>query len=544
VEEPLFPKGYGSDAVSVSPKRRSNGRASGAPDVVPLASRNPDSRLKIKTLGELGVIAQELRATGKEIALCHGVFDLLHLGHVRHLKAGSEQAHVLMVTLTADQFVNKGPGRPVFSENIRAEMLASMDCVDYVAINDGPTAMAVLETIKPNVYVKGSDYENPDDDITGNIRAERTAVEENAGRIYFTRDMTFSSSSLINKYFDVYDPPLRAFLDRMRAEDAISSVFDLIESVKNMRVLIVGDAIIDEYRYVKPLGKTSKENIIATQFEDRETFAGGAFAAANHVANFCSEVEIVTAIGGADDYEHLIRNSLKPNVKLTAIKLEGRPTTRKLRFVDSNYMRKLFEVYFMDDQPSSLLDPLVAERASKYDVVIVTDFGHGIINRSTIDILCAESRFLAVNTQTNSANAGFNLISKYPRADYVCIDSPEARLAMADRFGDLSKIAAEHIPALVNCSNVVITQGSEGCIVYRPDVGACVVPAFTKTVVDTIGAGDAFLAVTSPLVAAGGHPELVGLVGNAVGAVKVGIVGHRSSVEKTPLLKYIGTLLK
>jgi len=532
------------DAGSIRLEARSNGKASGAPDAVPPTSIDAESQSKVKTLAELGEIAATLRAGGKQIALCHGVFDLLHLGHVRHLKAGREQGDVLMVTITADEFVNKGPGRPVFSENIRAEMLASMDCVDYVAINYGPTAKEVVESIKPSVYVKGSDYENADDDITGNIRAEREAVERNAGRVYFTRDITFSSTSLINKYFDVYDPPLRAFLERMRGEGALSNVLNLIESVKNMRVLIVGDAIIDEYRYVKPLGKTSKENIIATQFHDREIFAGGALAAANHVANFCAEVEVVTALGGIDNYESLIQGSLKPNVKLTAVKLDGRPTTRKVRFVDATYMRKLFEVYFMDDQPSNELDPLIAERASKYDVVIVTDFGHGIIGDSTVDLLCEKSRFLAVNTQTNAGNAGFNLITKYPRADYVCIDTPEARMAMGDRYGDLSTIASHEIPAIVDCDNVIITQGSAGCIVYRPDLGTSIIPAFTKTIVDTIGAGDAFLAVTSPLVAAGGNPEYVGLVGNAVGAIKVGIVGHRSSVEKIPLIKYIGTLLK
>jgi len=427
---------------------------------------------------------------------------------------------------------------------LRAEMLSNIDSVDYVAINYGPTAREVVEIVRPDVYVKGSDYENPQDDITGNITAERDAVEKHAGRIHFTRDITFSSSALLNRYFDVYDPPVRDFLSKLRARDALSNILKLIDSVSNMRVLVIGDAIIDEYRYVKPLGKTAKENIIAMHYLDREVFAGGALAAANHVADFCKEVEVITALGGADDYEPLIRSSLKPNVKLNAIRLADRPTTRKCRFVERMYMRKLFEVYFMSDEPSNALDPLIAERARDFDVVIVTDFGHGIINRSTIDIICEKSRFLAVNTQTNGANAGFNLVTKYPRADYVCIDSPEARLATGNRYGDLRAVASEQIPALLNCENVIITQGAEGCITFRPDVGTSIVPAFTKTVVDTIGAGDAFLAVTAPMVAAGGLPEYVGVIGNAVGAIKVGIAGHSRSVEKVPLIKYLTTLFK
>jgi sugar/nucleoside kinase (ribokinase family) len=284
--------------------------------------------------------------------------------------------------------------------------------------------------------------------------------------------------------------------------------------------------------------------MIATQFESREVFAGGVIAAANHVADFCAEVEIITVIGDSDEDEELIRSSVKPNVKLSIVRQANRPTTRKIRFVESGYMRKLFEVYQMDDAPTEALDALVADRAGRYDVTIAADFGHGAIVPSTIALLDENSRFLAVNTQSNSANAGYNLITKYPRADYICIDTPEARLAMSDRFTSIDRLVKEQLARRVPCEKIVVTQGSKGCLVYARGQGTRHIPVFTKTVVDTVGAGDAFLAVTSPLVAAGGDMELVGFVGNAVGAIKVGIVGHRTSVEKIPLLKYLTTLLK
>src|SRR5262249_13974735 len=135
------------------------------------------ARSKVKTVAELGEIARLARARGQTVALCHGVFDLLHLGHARHIEAARQEADVLIVTVTADKFVNKGPGRPIFPELLRAEMVASLGCVDWVGINYAPSAEPALETVIPNVYVKGTDYENPDEDVTGKIQIERNTVE-------------------------------------------------------------------------------------------------------------------------------------------------------------------------------------------------------------------------------------------------------------------------------------------------------------------------------------------------------------------------------
>ena len=289
--------------------------------------------------------------------------------------------------------------------------------------------------------------------------------------------------------------------------------------------------------------------MIATLLKDREIFAGGVIAAANHVASFCAEVEVITCLGDQDDYEQLVRDSLKPNVKLTVFHRNEAPTTTKTRFIESGYIRKLFEVYSMDDSPLEAtleadVNKAIVEKAKNSDVVIATDFGHGLIGNSTVQTLIEHAKFLAVNTQSNSANTGFNLVTKYQKADYVCIDAPEARLATVDKHSDVMEIAAEKLPEKIDCSRLIVTHGSHGCVTYDKAHGARRIPVFTKTTVDTVGAGDAFLAVTSPLVAAGGDMEHIGLVGNAVGAIKVGIIGHRHSVEKTPLMKYITTLLK
>ncbi|MBF0304287.1 MAG: adenylyltransferase/cytidyltransferase family protein [Alphaproteobacteria bacterium] len=509
------------------------------------------ARDKVKSLEQMAALAEAARNAGRRVVLAHGVFDLVHLGHIRHLEQAAAEGDILLVTLTADRHVNKGPGRPIFGEQLRAEMLAAVGFVTCVAINPTATAVEVLRQVKPDVYIKGSDYENPDEDITGKINDERTAVESHGGRIVFTRDITFSSSSLINRYLDVYDQPLRDFLHEMREQGGLGAIGELVNAVAGFRLLFVGETIIDEYQYVTVVGKSPKENMIATRFQGSEAFAGGVIAAANHAADFCREVEVVTVFGGqdADRAEEMVRAILKPNVRLTALRRPDTPTIRKSRFVDPIYVRKLFEVQFMNDSPlpkslTDELDKVIAEKAPHADATVVTDFGHGMIGRSTIDTLVKHARFLAVNAQSNSANMGFNLITRYPRADYVCIDAPEARLAVGERYADIADIASEVLPGRIDCPRIVITHGKDGCYAHQQGASLRCIPAFTKTVTDTMGAGDAFFAVTAPLAAAGGRMEHVGFVGNAAGAIKVGIIGHRQSVEKVPLMKFVTALLK
>ena len=510
----------------------------------------PESpRDKVRTLDEIGHIAEQLRSNGKIVVQAHGTFDLLHLGHVRHLEGARQLGDVLIVTVTADRFVNKGPGRPLFNAELRAEMLATLEYVDWVAINDAADSVNAINIIRPAIYIKGQDYQNPEGDITGKITLEREACETHGGRVHFTDEVMFSSTELINRHLNVFEPHIREHLDTLREDGGLNELLELIDSVRDYRVLVVGDAIIDEYQYVLPMHKTPKENMIATRYQDRELFAGGAFAAANHVASFCKQVDVVTCLGDFDDHEGLIRQSLRPNVGLRAFKRPGASTTLKRRFVDPSYMRKLFEVYIMNDEPLPAdlqreFDGAITGMAPEYDVVIAADFGHGLIAPSSIKALTKSSRFLAVNAQSNSANLGYNLITRYKRADYICIDAPEARLAVGDRHSTVGDIARRLLDDYIDCSKIIVTQGKHGCVTFERGGVVHTMPPFAKNVVDTIGAGDAFMAVTAPLVAAGAPIHRIGFVGNVVGALKVEIVGHRRPIEKSDLIRSIIGLLK
>jgi rfaE bifunctional protein nucleotidyltransferase chain/domain len=506
-------------------------------------------RDKIVALEELGMISRFLRASGKTVVQAHGTFDLLHIGHVRHLQAAKEQGDVLIVTLTADSFVNKGPGRPVFPEGLRAEMLASLEHVDWVAINHGADAVNAIGIIRPAVYIKGQDYQQPEGDVTGKIVAERDAVEAHGGKIHFTTEIVFSSTELINGHFNVYEPLVSNHLRGLRHSGALPEMLDLLERVRDYKVVLVGDAIIDEYQYVIPMGKPPKESVIAGRYQDHEVFAGGVFAAANHVASFCKSVEVVTCLGTYNGHEEVVRSSLKPNVRLHAMQRQGAPTTLKRRFVDPSNMRKLFEVYFMNDEPlieeqQLELSQLIAEIVPDADLVIATDFGHGLIGPPAVAALIEHSRFLAVNAQSNSANMGYNLVTKYPQADFVCIDAPEARMALSDRISPIGDLAQRIANERIECANVIVTQGKHGCVTFQRGGVAHTIPAVARRVIDTVGAGDAFLCVTSPLVAAGGPLDWIGFIGNVVGALKVEVVGHQKSIEKAALIKSLTALLK
>jgi bifunctional ADP-heptose synthase (sugar kinase/adenylyltransferase) len=166
-----------------------------------------------------------------------------------------------------------------------------------------------------------------------------------------------------------------------------------------------------------------------------------------------------------------------------------------------------------------------------------------MIGPSVVDLLCRESRFLAVNTQANAGNRGFNTISKYRRADYVCIAKHEMALEERNQRNELQEMIL-NISRKLNCARVMVTLSKDGIIYYDQDGGFAEGPAFAQQPVDRMGAGDAVLSLTSLCVVKGAPPEVVVFVGNVVGAEAVSTVAHRRSTEPVPLLRQIETLLK
>lgn len=263
-----------------------------------------------------------------------------------------------------------------------------------------------------------------------------------------------------------------------------------------MRVCVIGDSIIDEYCHVDVLGKGSKEFCLATRVSGKEVFRGGVWACGEHLKTFC-EVDVVT----------------------------GLETTYKRRYV-GDYVRKLFEVQRVDRVSERVLPDF-----GSYDMVVVADFGHGALDG--VDL--SGARYLAVNAQTNASNFGFNLVTKFEKADFACVDEPEARLAAGDRTNPIEHVM--RVLAKDRFKRFVVTHGSHGA--YGLDeTGFYHEPAFTDRVVDTMGAGDAFFAITSFFSKDTPMPALL-RIGNAAGALKTQIVGHRKAVTKEALDEYL-----
>ena len=508
---------------------------------------------KVVALHDLAELCESARNTGKRIVHCHGVFDLLHVGHLRHFLTAKSWGDVLVVTITADEFVNKGPGRPAFPGPLRGEMLAALECVDWVTVINDPSAEPAIEAVKPDIYVKGGEYDNPDKDITGKISREQELVETHGGQVKFTYDVTYSSSNLLNAHFKLFDDAAHSYLASLRDLGAGQKIFDYIENIEKLKIVMVGETIVDHYVYVAPMGKAPKENMIATLHQNEEVFAGGVIAAANHLSALCPNLEVVTLLGdsdGGENFEDLVRRQLRTKIEPTFVYRPGGPTVQKTRFVEPTYVRKLFEVYRMDDRP--LPDKIrqdfrkrLREKIREADLVIVCDFGHGFIDKSVVTTLVDEAKFLAVNVQTNAGNLGYNLLTKYPRADFLCIDAMEARLVAQDKHVPLEEIVGRVIPSMISCPNVTVTHGKAGCYTYnKKRKGIVHAPAFRQDIVDTVGAGDAFFALCSPFAALSAPSEIVSFIGNVAGAMKVGVVGHRESTSKLQLMRYITTLLK
>jgi len=513
-----------------------------------MRDREDRTRSKIKEIEELAQIVASLRADNKRIVHCHGTFDLLHIGHIRHLEQATKLGDVLVVTVTPDRYVNKGPHRPAFSENLRAEAIAALECVDYVAINKSPLAMETVQLLRPDFHVKGSEYRKTEEDLTGGIALEEATVRSVGGQLAFTDDITFSSSQLTDRQLPAFPPEVSGYLTGFAARYSANDVLRYLEGARALKVLVVGEAIVDEYQYCEAIGKSSKEPTLVVKADSTEKFAGGILAVANHVANFCDHVGMVTFLGTENPQEAFIEEKLNSKIERFFLYKKDSPTIVKRRFVDSYFFTKFLEVYEINDERLNEADnrqlcAVLRDQLPRHDVVIVVDFGHGMLSREAIDVLCSQARFLALNVQANAGNMGYHTVSAYARANYISVAENEIRLEARDRRGNLRPMVL-NVSEKLGCGRVSVTRGKYGCLCYSADEGFFEVPAFAGQVVDRIGAGDAFLSLTALCVAQNAPTEVVGFIGNAVGAQAVATVGHRKSIERVRLSRQIESLLK
>lgn len=504
---------------------------------------------KIISFEKLKLIIAKKKALGKKIVHCHGVFDLLHIGHIKHFREAKSLGDILIVTVTPDKYVQKGYDRPAFNLDTRLESLAELSIIDYVVANKWLTAIKAIKIIAPDTYCKGPDYRDTRSDITGKIKEEAKAVKLKGGRIHFTTDISFSSSKLVNKYISARSEQQKIFINNIVTKSNFTQIKDKIETMKKIKVLVIGETIIDQYVFSEALGKSGKEPVLVLRDLFMEQYIGGAAAIARHLSDFCNKITLVSILGEKGEYENFIKNNLPNNIVTKFLYKNNSPTIVKKRYVDYISNNKTFGVYSINDdvlnkKNEKELIKVLNNLIPKHDLVITSDYGHGFVTKSASKIITKKSSFVTLNAQINAANRGYHSIDKYQNIDCVIINESELRYQLRDKDKPIEKLMKE-LSSKIKIKYLIVTQGHKGSTLYNSYSGKVFFcPAFASKVIDKIGAGDSMLSLLS-LALKNGHDENLSLyLGSLAASQSVETIGNSKSINKTIILKSIKHMLQ
>jgi len=504
---------------------------------------------KIVSFRDLIKISSLKRKQNKKIVLCHGVFDLLHIGHIKHFEEAKTYGDILIVTITPDKFVVKGPNRPAFSTNLRLEALQALECVDYVSVNKWATASQTIKSIKPNIYCKGPDYKKRENDITKKIYEEEVAVKSIKGKIKFTNTQSFSSSNLLNNFLQIHSDQQRKYLSNISKKFSFTDIKKIFSDFFSIRVLVIGEAIIDKYVFCEALGKSGKEPILALREIKTEQYYGGSLAISNHLSNFCKSLKLFTMIGQKREYQKdIIKNKAK-NISINFFYKSNSPTIVKKRFVDSINKNKILGVYEINDELINIkqqnnIQTHLNKLKGKIDHIIISDYGHGFISERIAKKIIGICKSVSLSAQLNAANLGMHTINKYKKIETLVINEMELRQEMKDRNSLIKKLMKK-LTKNIKIKNLIVTRGKNGSILYdkiNNEFIEC--PAFASSVVDKVGAGDAMLSVISIALNIGLDKRLSLLLGSLAAAQSVESMGNSLFVDKNKMLKVIESLIK
>ena len=506
------------------------------------------SNKKILSIEEIAKIVKICKKNKKRVVLCHGVFDLLHIGHIKHFEKAKKNGDILIVTITADEYVNKGPNRPQFTTSLRAESLAAIRFIDYVSVSYFPTAINIIKKIKPNIYFKGLEYKKEKNDFTRMIKEEKLILKSVGGKIKYTNEETFSSSTLLNKYGSVLSQQQKAYLDKLKKNLTFNKINKMIDDFKNIKVLIIGETIIDEYTFCEVLGKSGKEPVLVFKDFGKEQYLGGVLAIARHLNSFCKNISVVSLLGEKREQENFIKKNIEKNIKLNFLTKKNAPTIIKKRYIDRTDNRKVFGVYSLEDdyignvEEKNLINKL-KKLYNKFDLIIVADYGHGMITPNIAKYISNKKKFFSLNAQINSTNIGLHSIYKYKKIDSLVINANELKHEMNEREGNLIKLAKK-FKKKIKTKNLSVTEGKKGAFIVDRKNIITRSPAFTSDPVDKIGAGDAFLSLLSLCQYKKYSTEFSLFLSSLAAAKSANTIGNKNPISKRDILKTILHLLK
>jgi len=503
---------------------------------------------KVLDLNQLRTL--KLKFKNKKIVLCHGVFDLLHVGHINYFKSAKNLGDILVVSVTDDVFVNKGPGRPAFKTDDRIKFLKEITCIDYVCVSHAPTAEKIIKNLKPNFYCKGIDYTNVSRKKDHNLDREIKALKSFRGRFSIIKEENFSSSKNINDNgLQNFSEDCKKYINLVRNNFDYIKILKNLELLKKKKVLIIGETIIDKYITTEAIGKSGKEPMMVVKRKNDIKFLGGVGYIANLCSSFAKETKIVSFLGEHKSEKKFVLQNLDKKIKYNFLSKKNSPTILKTRYLDEYKKSKIIGIYDLNDDPLFRAEEdrfykLLKVNLNRYDIVIVTDYGHGIITEKIRKLITSRSKKIFLNTQINSFNRGYHTVYKYKKINTLVINEGELRYETRDRNSNLLTLVKKLRKKIITDS-VIVTKGNRGALfVNCKDWSSISCPAFNQSSIDTIGAGDTFLALSALCSGSKIDNRLTLLISSLAANFSTNQLGNVSAFNYDILKKQINHILK
>ncbi|MEQ1896028.1 MAG: PfkB family carbohydrate kinase [Vicinamibacterales bacterium] len=479
-------------------------------------------RRKIKTREELrALIGPRPRET--KVIMCHGTFDLVHPGHLRHLMYARTKADILVASLTSDAFILKAHYRPFVPQQLRAMNLAALEVVDYVIIDDQPTPIESLSQLQPDFFAKGYEY-TEGGKLHPKTQEEVDILASYGGEVIFTPgDVVFSSSRFIEE-----TPPNIGVEKLMALMESEGLTFDglraALETCRGLRVHVLGDTIVDSYVYTTPIGSsTSKTPTLSVKFEEQTDFAGGAAVVARHLRAAGAEVTFSTVLGDDEHKRFVLDEMDKHGIRCLPVIDPTRPTTNKAAYIANGY--RLLKVDRVDNRPIS--DKAVAQfsqqlSSGEVDAYVFSDFRHGIFGKATIPQLTAALKTGPLRVADSQVASRWGNILDFHGFDLITPNEKEARFSLADQDSVVRPLALD-LYKRAGCKVLILKMGARGIITYRApsaDIRSFfTIDAFARHVADPVGSGDALLSYASLSLRATGDPVIASILGTMAAGV-------------------------
>jgi len=478
-------------------------------------------RHKIKTVSELQEIIG-LPPRHKNVVMCHGVFDIVHPGHLRHLLYAKNKAEILIASLTGDRFIEKGVYRPHVPQELRAINLAAFEFVDYVIIDEFATPITNLKIIKPDLFAKGYEYSEVTEDSI-KTKEEIQIVSAYGGEVIFTPgDVIYSSSTIIN----LAPPQLKLEKLLMSMSTHGISFDDLLltlDSYSGLSVHVVGDTIIDSLTKCEMIGGQIKTPTISVKYESQEDFVGGAGIVAKHLKASGAEVIFTSVIGG-DGYGKFAENNLRDfGIKTNFIIDKNRKTTNKNAIIVENY--RVLKIDTLDNFPIS--DEIAKKVAlliknTHKDAIVFSDFRHGIFNKRTINSFIESIPPQVFKVADSQVASRWGNILDFNGFDLVTPNEREARFSLADQDSGIRPLASK-LYDTCETNLLILKLGDKGILAcLNGDHGSLdsffVMDSFVDKLVDPVGAGDALLAYSTLSMLSTKNPIISSIIGNLAAA--------------------------